>query len=150
MKKLALAAILLLLLASTAYGSSMLAPYKVQDYQFHKHTIYLKVHWNITKTDSDTVVAEGFVEPFNHDEGLRGVQLELVGLDEQGNVVNSSSGTPKYPLIDPTFYPASPFRITMKLNGKEKALTITGSYYHYEIGRLGRFEEIDYIPIGAK
>lgn len=149
MKKLAFAA-LLLALASSAYAYDMLAPYKVQDYQFHKHTIYIKVHWNIAKTDSDTVVAEGFVEPFNHDDGLRAVQLELVGLDDQGKVINSSEGTPRYPYIEPTFYPSSPFRITMKLNGKEKALTMTGSYYHYPLGRRGRFEQIDYIPIGAK
>jgi hypothetical protein len=149
MKKLALTA-LLLLLASCAYGYNMLAPYQVQDYQFHKHTIFIKVHWNITKTDGDSVVAEGFVEPFNHDNGLRAVQLELVGLDEQGKVVNSSEGTPRDPLIDPTFYPGSPFRISMKLNGKEKALTMTGSYYHYDIGRRGRFEQLDYIPIGIR
>jgi len=149
MKKLAFAA-LLLLLASCAYGYDMLSPYKVQDYQFHKHTIYIKVHWNIIKPDSDTVIADGFVEPFNHDEGLRAVQLELVGLDDQGKVVDSSGGTPRDPYIESPFYPASPFRIIMRLNGKEKALTITGSYYHYEIGKWGRFGRIDYIPITSR
>jgi len=149
MKKLAFAA-LLLLLASCAYGYDMLAPYKVQDYQFHKHTIYIKVHWNITKPDKDTVIAEGFVEPFNHDDGLRAVQLELVGLDGQGKVVNSSEGAPRDVYIESTFYPASPFRITMKLNGKEKALTMTGTYYNYEIGRRGRFERIEYITLTSR
>lgn len=149
MKKLAITA-LLLLLAGNAYAYDMLSPYKVQDYQFHKHTIFIKVHWNIAKTDSDTVVAEGFVEPFNHDNGIRAAQLELVGLDEQGKVVNSSEGTTRYPYIEPTFYPASPFRISMKLNGKEKVLTMTGSYFHYTLDRRGRTEQIDYIPIGAR
>ncbi len=149
MKKLAIVA-MLMLLAGSAYAYDMIAPYKVQDYQFHKHTIFLKVHWNITRPDSDSVVAEGYVEPFNHDNGLRGVQLELVGLDDQGKVVNSSPGTTRDPYIEPTFYPASPFRIYMKLNGKEKVLTITGSYYHYEVGRRGRFERIDYIPISSR
>ena len=149
MKKLAITA-MLLLLAGCAHAYNMSASYKVQDYQFHKHTIYLKVHWNITKPDCDTVIAEGFVEPFNHDNGLRAVQLELVGLDGQGKVVNSSSGTTRDPYIEPTFYPASPFRISMKLNGKENVLTITGSYYHYEVGRRSRFERIDYIPISSR
>ena len=149
MKRLAITA-LLLLIAGSAYAYDMLAPYNVQDYQFHKHTIFLKVHWNITRPDSDTVVAEGFVEPFNHDNGLRAAQLELVGLDDQGKVVNSAEGTPRDPVIEPTFYPASPFRISMKLNGKEKALTMTGSYYHYDISRRGRFEQIDYIPVMSR
>lgn len=149
MKKIALT-MMLLLLAGFAYAYDTPASYKTQDYQLHKHTIYIKVHWNMTRPDSDTVVAEGFVEPFSRDEGLRAVQLELVGLDDQGKVVNSSAGTTRDAYIESPLYPASPFRISMKLNGKEKALTITGSYYHYELGRRGRFERIDYIPISAR
>jgi hypothetical protein len=149
MKKLALTA-MLLFLAGFAYAYDTPASYKAQDYQLHKHTIYIKVHWNMTRPDNDTVVAEGFVEPFSRDEGLRAVQLELVGLDDQGKVVNSSEGTPRDANIESPLYPASPFRISMKLNGQEKSFTMTGSYYHYELGEKTRNERIDHIPITSR
>ena len=149
MKKIALIA-MLLLLAACAHAYDSAGAYRVQDYQFHKHTIFLKVHWNFVHPDGETVVAEGIVEPFSPDDGLHSVRLDLVGLDSQGNVVNSSEGMPRDIYIESPLYPASPFRISMKLNGKEKIFTITGSYFHYELGKKTRFERIDYIPITSK
>jgi len=150
MKKIAIT-LMLLLLAACAYAYDLPgASYKVQDYQWHKNTLFIKVHWNFTHPDNDTIVAEGFVEPFNHDNGLRAVQLSLVGLDDQGNAVNSSDGMPRDIYIESPFYPASPFKITMKLNGKEKAFTMIGSYFHFELGRKTRFERIDFIPVTSR
>ncbi len=145
MKNLALA-VMLVLFAGFAYAYDPAGvSYNARDYQLQKHTIYIKVHWNLTRPDKDTVVAEGFVEPFTPGEGLRAVRLELVGLDEHGDVVNSVEGLPRDNYIESPFYPASPFKIMMKLNGREKAVTINGSYYHYDLGRKTRFERFEFL-----
>ena len=107
--------------------------YKAGDYQWHKQTNFIKVHWSYTQKDSDTIIAEGFVEPFNPDTGVNFVKLKLVGLDAQDKVVSSAEGIPRDNYIESPFYPASPFRIAMKLSGKEKVITITGSYYYYSL-----------------
>lgn len=149
MKIIALTA-MLLLLAGCAHAYTATGAYKGQDYQYHKHTIFIKVHWNFTHPDNETVLAEGFVEPFSPDDVIHTVRLSLVGLDSQGKVVNSSEGMPRDNYIESPFYPASPFRISMKLNGKEKIFTITGSYYHYELDKAGRIERFDNIPITSR
>jgi hypothetical protein len=150
MKNLAFAA-LLILLAGCAHTYNMAGyNYNEQDYKYHKHTIFINLHWNITHPDNDTVVAEGFVEPFSVSDGLRAVRLSLVGLDDQGRVVNSSDGLPRDTYIESPFYPASPFKISLKRNGKERIFTIIGSYYHYELGTASRFERFDYIPITSR
>jgi hypothetical protein len=145
MKKLSLIA-LMLLLAGCAHAYNTAVSYHAQNYQFHKHTIFIKIHWNIVRPDNNTVVAEGFVEPFNPDVVIHTVRLDLVGLDGRGKVVNSAEGMPRDLYIESPYYPASPFKISMKLTGKEKALTITGNYYYYEMNRAGRSEHIDFIP----
>jgi hypothetical protein len=148
MKKLAFV-ITLWLLAGCAHHYSMDA-FHARDYQFAKNTLFIRVYWNLIR-EKDTVTAKGFVEPFNPDNGLQAVQLRLVGLDEQGKIVNSAEGMPRDQQIESPLYPASPFSITMKLNGKEKSFTITGSYFHYGIGRRPPMDaaHIDYIPIAS-
>ena len=149
MKKIALT-LMLLLLVGCAHAYDTTSSYKAQDYQMHKHTIFIKVHWNFVHPDNGTVVAEGFVEPFNPGDGLHTVRLILVGLDGQGKEVNSSEGLPRDNYIESPYYSASPFRISMKLNGKEKTLTIRGSYYHYELDRKNRIERLDFIPVESR
>jgi hypothetical protein len=147
MKKLAFIMTLLLFAGCAHYYS--VSAFHARDYQFAKNTLYIKVYWNLTRQDKDTVTAKGFVEPFNPDNGLQAVQLSLVGLDGQGKIVNSAEGMPRDEIIESPFYPASPFSITMKLNGQEKSFTIIGSYFHYGIGRKPPLDaaHIDYIPI---
>ena len=59
--------------------------------------------------------------------------LELVGLDADGKAVNSVEGMPKdNRIVSPIA--TSPFRITMRLNGKEDDFTVRGSYYHFVMG----------------
>ena len=148
MKKLALIATLLLLAGCAHYSVST---FHARDYQFRKNTLFIKVYWNIIRPEKDTVTAEGFVEPFSPDNGLEAVQLRLVGLDAQGKIVNSAEGMPRDEIIESPFYPASPFSITMKLNGKEKDFTITGSYFYYGINNRPPMDaaHIDYIPIAS-
>lgn len=146
MKKLALAAILTILAGCAhAYGTTGVS-YNGRGYRFHENTVYIKVYWNIARPGKDTAVAEGFVEPFSPGEGIHTVRLTLVGLDDQGRVVSSADGVPRDNYIESPYYPASPFKITLKLTGKEKALTIRGSYYHYGLGRGSRLERFDFFP----
>jgi hypothetical protein len=149
MRKRTLFTITLLLLAGCAHHYYVSA-FHARDYQFHKNTLFIKVHWNLIQ-EKDTVTAKGFVEPFSPDNGLWAVKLRLVGLDEQGKIVNSAEGMPRDEQIESPFYPASPFAITIKTNGQEKSFTITGSYFHYGIGRRPPMDaaHIDYIPIAS-
>jgi hypothetical protein len=151
MKKLALIT-MLLLLAGCAHAYSATNSYKAQDYQSHKHTLFIKVHWNLIGPENNVVTAEGFVEPFNNDNAVQAVRLRLVGLDEQGRIMNSAEGMPRDQYIESPFYPASPFRITMKLNGKEKNFTIIGSYFYNGIDKMPRLDaaHIDYIPLASR
>jgi hypothetical protein len=148
MKKLALV-ITLLLLAGCAHYSA--TTYHARDYQFSKNTLFIKVYWNIIRPDKNTVTAQGFVEPFSLDNGLQAVKLSLVGLDEQGKIVNSAEGMPRDEDIESPFYPASPFAITMKTNGEEKDFTIIGSYFYYGVGKKPALDSahIDYIPLAS-
>jgi hypothetical protein len=149
MKKLAFV-MTLWLLAGCAHHYTVSA-FHARDYQFSKHTIFIKVYWNLTRPDKYTVTAKGFVEPFSPDNGLWAVRLRLAGLDAQGRIVNSAEGMPRDENIESPFYPASPFSITMKTIGQEKSFTITGSYFHYGIGRKPPMDSahIDYIPIAS-
>ncbi len=150
MKKLMAMAALALLLASCGHATKAVRSYHARDYQWHKNTPWLKLHWNYKHPGKGTIVAEGYVEPFNPRYGLHGVNLELVGLDEGGNVVNEAAGRPEDSYIASP-YDTSPFRITMRLNGREKGFTIKGSYYHYVLGEMPDFDSrnIDYIPLVA-
>jgi len=123
--------------------------YDAVDYREHKHTIWIKVNWDYTRPDADTIVAEGYVEPYNKGDGLRDVRLELVGLDDAGEVVNSTNGIPKDTVIISPI-DQSPFRITMRLNGREKRFTIRGSYYYMVDEKRGSPGSSHYgaIPLG--
>jgi len=145
MKKLMLLAVLVLMLASCGGRTdvTLLGLYDAKDYQWHKNTIYIKLHWNYKKPDKDTIVVEGFVEPFDPRTGLHDVDLEFVGLDEKGEVVNSATGRPKDNYIVSPIS-RSPFRITMKLNGRETDYTIKGGYYHYIAGQQPDFSAANY------
>lgn len=118
------------------------------DYQWHKQTLWIKLHWNYLRPDKDTIIAEGFVEPFDPHNGINTVRLELVGLDEAGNVVNSASGMPADDVIVSPI-DKSPFRITMKLNGKETDFTVKGYYYYFLEGGRPSFDSkfLDNIPL---
>ena len=147
MKKLALVITLLLLAGCAHYPVST---FNARDYQFRKNTLFIKVYWNLVRPEKkDTVTAQGFVEPFSPDNGLQAVRLSLVGLDEQGKIVNSAEGMPRDQNIESPLYPASPFAITMKLNGQEKDFTIIGSYFYYGTGKKPILDaaHIDYIPL---
>ncbi len=137
------------LFAACAMAKSPLArTYYAKDYQWHKETGWIKVHWNIIQKGDKTVVAEGFVEPFNPRYGVFGVELNLVGLDAEGKVVNSASGRPAdYNIYSPFDY--SPFSIKMETNGNEKEFTITGSYYHFGNGQRPDLDPqfLDKIPL---
>jgi hypothetical protein len=126
--------------------------YHERYYRYSKATNFMKMHWDVTKDDNSAVVAEGYVEPFNPDNGLTAVRLELVGLDAQGNVVNKADGIPKDNYIESPYYPSSPFKIEMKLNGREKSFTMAGSYYHYGLGERQKIDtrHIDYIPVSSR
>jgi len=141
-------AILCALIVTACGHAQPFKAYRADDYQWHKNTLYLRAHWNIKKTAPDTVVAEGFVEPFNHEEGLQSVNLELVGLDKDGNVISSAKGMPEDPLIFPPIM-GSLFRITLKLKGPEDDFAIRGTYYHYKIGMRPSYssEAYDTIPL---
>ena len=129
-----IAALMLALPVLAACGKPiMLWPGHPENYRFHKNTNYIKVHWNILRQDKNTVVAEGYVEPFSHNDELYMVDLRLDGLDADGKIVSKAGGRPKDNLIAPPV-DASPFRIVLHLTGKETDFTITGSYYHFDIG----------------
>ena len=151
MKKLLLFAVILLALTSCAGKKVTLVNlYHTKDYQWHKNTLYIKVHWNIEKPDANTVVADGYVEPFSPRTGLHNVELELVGLDKDGKVVNSAKGKPTdIRIVSPIA--ASPFRMTMKLHGSEDEFTVRGSYYHFNTGGREDFssQAYDSIPLIA-
>ena len=139
------------LAASCAPKTTYVGLYRAQDYQWHKQTNFIKVHWNYSNPDKQTLVAEGFVEPFNPKDGLHTVRLELVGMEEHGAVVNTAEGAPRDTYIEHPLYPYSPFKIVMKLKGGEKDFTIKGSYYHYLVGMKPDFsvKSLDYIPLSA-
>lgn len=140
MKKLLLFAVILLALTSCGGKKITLVNlYHTKDYQWHKNTLYIKVHWNIEKPDANTIVADGYIEPFEPKTGLHSIRLELVGMDADGKVVNSVEGMPKSNRIVAPLS-TSPFRLTMKLKGSEDDFTVRGSYYHFIAG--GR-EDLD-------
>ena len=151
MKKL-FAALLITFIATCgcAYLKSGKEEFKAQDFKFHKHTLHIKVHWNVI-SDGKTALAEGFVEPFSPGEGLLDVRLKLVALDGSGKEVNSVEGMPRDIKIESPYWPASPFRLAMPLNGGEKSFTVAGRYQFYPVG--GRIEDgsrsMDYIPVEA-
>ncbi len=150
MKKIAVAALLVLAatIAGCAGGNDILGQdYKPGDYSFHKNTNYIKVHWNL-KIAGKRAVADGYVEPFSHDDGLHTVNLELVGLDKEGKVISSAKGTPKDEYIMSPFE-ESPFDISLPLKGGEEYFTIRGSYYHFPSGKDSDFsrDKLDYIPL---
>ena len=134
MRKLLLLTIILLTLTSCGGKKITLVNlYRAQDYQWQKNTLYIKVHWNIERPDANTIIADGYVEPFTPATGLHHVRLELVGLDANGIAVNSVYGIPKDTrIVSPIS--TSPFRLTMKLNGKEDDFTMRGGYYHFDAG----------------
>ena len=142
---------LLLFLTACAHAAYTGGTYDARGYRFHKHTTFIKVHWNLLSQEEGTVVADGFVEPFNPDTGLNFVRLKLVGLDAGGEVVSSAEGVPRDNYIESPFYPASPFRIAMKLSGKEKVITITGGYYYYSLSGKRRLagSTYDTIPLSS-
>lgn len=148
MRRLALFAMLLFLTACAHAGYTG-GTFDARGYRFHKNTTFIKVHWNLLQQGADEVVADGFVEPFNPDTGLNFVRLKLVGLDAKGDIVSSGEGIPRDNYIESPFYPASPFRITMKLSGKEKVITMTGSYYYYSLSEKRRLagSMFDTIPL---
>lgn len=150
MKKAAAAVVLVMLLAGCGHGQRTLVNvYNAEDFGQHKHTIWLKLHWNYLHPDNGTIVANGYVEPFSPSSGLNSVRLELVGLDDNGEVVNSAPGMPRDNYIASPI-DESPFRITMPLNGREKRFTIRGSYYYTEDERpVPRDTRFDYIPLDA-
>jgi len=150
MKKLLLLAVILLALTSCGGKNITLVNlYHAQDYQWHKNTLYIKVHWNIERPDANTVVAEGYVEPFDPKTGLHSIRLELDGLDAEGNVVNYVAGMPKETrIVSPLS--TSPFRLTMKLNGKEDDFTMRGSYYHFDAGAREDMDTKSYDTIPLK
>ena len=136
-------------LTACAHAAYTGGTYDARGYRFHKHTTFIKVHWNLLSQEEGTVVADGFVEPFNPGDGLNAVRLKLVGLDEKDNVVSSAEGMPKDEYIESPFYPASPFRLAMKLTSKEKVITMTGYYYHYKLDMRPRLSgrQLDNIPL---
>ncbi|MHB8173250.1 MAG: hypothetical protein ACYDFU_02165 [Nitrospirota bacterium] len=150
MKKSLLLALLLLAaaIAGCAGGNDILGQnFKPGDYSFHKHTNYIKIHWNL-RVEGKRAMADGYVEPFSHDDGLHTVNLELVGLDSKGNIISSAMGQPKDEFIASPF-DKSPFEISMPLKGGEKDFTIRGNYYHYPAGKDPDFsqDKLDYIPL---
>ena len=149
MKKLLLFAVILLALTSCGKKITLVNLYQPKDYQWHKNTLYIKVHWNIERPDANTVVADGYVEPFDPKTGLHNVRLELVGMDADGNVVNSVAGMPKDTRITSPLS-TSPFRLTMKLNGKEDDFTMRGSYYHFVAGAREDMDITSYDTIPLK
>ncbi|MBI5189898.1 MAG: hypothetical protein HZA22_04430 [Nitrospirae bacterium] len=152
MKKLYASVALLLLAALLAScgntKTTFIEIYHAKDYQWHKNTLGIKLHWDYLHPDDGTIVADGYVEPFNPSNGVHTVRLELVGLDKDGNVVNTASGMPRDNYI---YHPLdeSPFTISMKLNGSEKRFTIRGTYYYYNAGEIPDYStsDIEYIPI---
>ncbi len=70
-------------------------------------------------------------------------------MDADGKVVNSVEGMPKdYRIVSPLS--TSPFRLTMKLNGKEDDFTMRGSYYHFVAGGREDLDTRDYDTIPLK
>lgn len=142
-------AALALILAACGHGSGMVRQYKAEDYQWHKQTNFIKVHWNYVQHGNEDITAQGFVEPFSPTNGVFMVRLRLVGLDEKGDVLSSAEGMPKDNDIISPMTPKSPFSIKLKPTGKEAEFTLTGSYYHYLAGESPRFGSrfLDYIPV---
>jgi hypothetical protein len=150
MKKLLLFAVILLALTSCGGKKITLVNlYHTQDYQWHKNTLYIKAHWNIERPDANTVVMDGYIEPFDPKTGLHHVRLELVGLDADGNAVNSVAGMPRDSRIASPLS-TSPFKLTMKLNGKEEDFTLRGSYYHFDAGAREDMDTRSYDTIPLK
>jgi len=152
MRRTAFIAMTVLLLAgcSRITGVTPVNVFNQHDYQWHKYTMDIKVHWSYLRPDPDTIVAEGYVEPYDPKTCLNSVRLELVGLDADGEIVNSVKGKPADELIlQPNA--ASYFRIEMKLNGKEKDFTIRGSYHHFLLGTNPNLsnESLGTIPLRA-
>ena len=139
---------LVVALAACHSNVTLVGLYYPKDYQWHKNTQFIKVHWNLKKTDKGTVVADGFVEPFSPRYGVHHVNLELLGLDKSGNVVNSAKGMPEeITVVSPI--DRSPFKIEMKLRGDEQDFTVKGQYFHFVSGGvvdLGA-ASLDYIPL---
>ncbi len=129
----------------------LVGKYDARGYTEEKHTVWIKLHWNYTRSDADTIAAEGYVEPYSEGDGLRDVRLELVGLDDAGEVVNSASGMPADIVITPPVN-QSPFSISMMLNGRETRFTIRGSYYYITDDKHGgpRTPRYGTIPLDAK
>jgi len=150
MKRLIALAVISLLLASCGQVSRNIKPLHAYDYQWHKQTLYIKVHWNYQHPDKDTIVADGFVEPISLKYGVHDVALELVALDGDGEVVNSVSGRPADNYIASPL-DTSPFRITMKLKGGEERFTIKGTYFFYIGGTTPDLDakRFDNIPLVA-
>jgi hypothetical protein len=148
-RKLIIAAVIAVVLAACSHKAGVVKHYKAGDYQWHKQTNFIKVHWSYTQKDSDTIIAEGFVEPFNPGNGVFMVRLKLVGLDDKGEIISSAEGMPKDNDIISPMTPKSPFEIKLKPTGKETEFTITGSYYHYQAGDMQRLGSsfLDYIPV---
>jgi hypothetical protein len=141
---------LCLLLAACGHTYGTLKAYHARDYQLHKQTMWIKVHWNLQRPDKDTIVADGFVEPYNPKFGIHDVDLTLVGLDGNGDIINKASGRPADTYIASPLG-SSPFRITMKLKGGENKFTITGSYYYDVAGTVPTFgaRSVDFIPLSS-
>lgn len=142
----------LVMLAGCGHTSGQLVgKYDARDYTEEKHTVWIKLHWNYLRPDADTVVAEGYVEPYSKGDWLRDVRLELVGLNDAGEVVNTAQGMPEDIVIKPPI-DQSPFSIAMSLNGRETRFTIRGSYYYITNGRPGRprSPQYDTIPLDAQ
>jgi opacity protein-like surface antigen len=149
MKRFLIAAAIAVALAACGHKAGVVKQYKPGDYQWHKQTNFIKVHWNYVQHDSDAIIAEGFVEPFNPGNGVFMVRLKLVGLDDKGGIVSSAEGMPKDNDIISPMTPKSPFTIKMRPTGREAEFTITGSYYHYQAGDMQRVGSsfLDYIPV---
>ena len=146
-----IAASMLALLMLAACGKPIvLWPGHPENYRHHKNTPFLKVHWNILHPDKGTAVAEGYVEPFSHDDEIYMVNLRLVGLDEDGKIISKAGGRPKDNLIVSPV-DASPFRIILPLSGKETDFTIIGIYYHFKAGEPVSLnpQALDTIPLEA-
>jgi hypothetical protein len=152
MRRILLAVLAVLFIAGCSRLTSItqINVFDEHDYQWHKVTLNIKVHWSYKRPDPQTIVAEGYVEPFDPKTCLNHVRLELVGLDADGNVVNSAKGKPADELIlQPNA--ASYFRIQMKLNGKEKDFNIRGSYHYFLQGTNPNLsnESLANIPLRA-
>lgn len=152
MRKLAAALILLLVVAgcSRANRITTVTVLEARDYQWHKVTAHIKVHWNIVKNADGTVTADGFVEPLNPKYGLYNVRLGLAGLAPDGGIVSSVEGRPLDTLIMPP-EPKSYFRMTLTPAGTEKKFTVHGNFHYFLVGTTPNLstQSYDTIPLVA-